>query len=159
MRQVSTGTRVSQRLGRVHLGVTGEDLVRENIADADERVRFVSKLGFGHADVVVAVPKSWLDVDSIHDLEEVAAQFRRMHARRLRLATKYVNITGRFFANFGFSGYRVVGSLGATEGTPASGNADLIVDITSTGTTLFNSAGSRSSTTVRWGRRSRGGWR
>ena len=124
------------RQGRVHMGVTGEDLVRENIPDADKHVSFVCKLGFGHADVVVAVPESWLDVEMVCDLEEVAAQFRRVHGHRLRVATKYLNIAGRFFASHDFVGYRIVGSLGATEGAPASGSAELIVDITSTGATL-----------------------
>jgi ATP phosphoribosyltransferase len=124
------------RSGRVHLGVTGEDLVRENIADHFNRVTFIKALGFGQADVVVAVPESWLDVETVADLEDVAAQFQRIHGRRLQVATKYVNLTGRFFARNGFFGYRIVGSLGATEGAPASGSADLIVDITSTGETL-----------------------
>jgi len=124
------------RSGRIHLGVTGEDLVRENIADHYNRVTFIKPLGFGHADVIVAVPECWLDVTRVADLEEVAAQFQRTHGHRLRLATKYVNLTGRFFARNGFFGYRIVGSLGATEGAPASGTADLIVDITSTGETL-----------------------
>jgi len=124
------------RTGRIHLGVTGEDLVRENIADSRSRVTFIKALGFGHADVVVAVPECWLDVETIADLEEVAAQYVRTHGRRLRLATKYVNLTGRFFTRNSFFGYRIVGSLGATEGAPASNTADLIVDITSTGTTL-----------------------
>jgi len=124
------------RSGRIHIGVTGEDLVRENIADHYNRVTFIKPLGFGHADVIVAVPECWLDVTRVADLEEVAAQFARTHGHRLRLATKYVNLTGRFFARNGFFGYRIVGSLGATEGAPASGTADLIVDITSTGETL-----------------------
>ncbi len=124
------------RSGRIHIGVTGADLVRENIADHYNRVTFIKPLGFGHADVIVAVPECWLDVTRVADLEEVAAQFQRTHGHRLRLATKYVNLTGRFFARNGFFGYRIVGSLGATEGAPASGTADLIVDITSTGETL-----------------------
>jgi len=125
------------RSGRIHMGVTGEDLVRETIADHQRRVSFIKPLGFGHADVIVAVPKSWLDVESVADLEEVGVQFQKYHGRRLRLATKYVNLTGRFFARNGFFGYRIVGSLGATEGAPASGSAELIVDITSTGETLI----------------------
>ena len=124
------------RTGMIHIGVTGEDLIREEITDAEERVRFIKKLGFGHADVVVAVPKCWIDVRRMLDLDEVAARFRRLHQRRLRVATKYMNITRRFFAATGVSDYRLVESLGATEGTPASGTADLIVDITSTGETL-----------------------
>ena len=124
------------RSGHIHMGVTGEDLVRENIADHYNRVTFIKPLGFGHADVIVAVPDCWLDVQQVRDLEEVAAQFQRTHGHRLRLATKYINLTGRFFARNGFFGYRIVGSLGATEGAPAAGTADLIVDITSSGETL-----------------------
>jgi ATP phosphoribosyltransferase len=122
--------------GRAHLGVTGEDLVRENIADVEERVAFLKKLGFGRADVVVAVPECWIDVAEIADLGTAAAAFRRLHGRPLRVATKYVNITRRFFARNGLTDYRIVESLGATEGTPAAGTAEAVVDITSTGATL-----------------------
>jgi len=124
------------RTGRVHLGITGEDLVREEIADAEGRVKFLKKLGFGHADVVVAVPACWLDVRRMEDIEEVAMAFRRKHQRRMRVATKYTNLTRRHFALHGISDYRIVESLGATEGTPAAGTAELIVDITSSGATL-----------------------
>jgi len=122
--------------GKVHLGVTGEDLVREEISDADARVTFLKKLGFGFADVVVAVPDSWLDVRLVGDLEEIAPVFRRAHGRNLRVATKYMNLTRRYFTQKCVTGYRIVESLGATEGTPAAGTADLIVDITTTGETL-----------------------
>jgi ATP phosphoribosyltransferase len=124
------------QLGRIHLGVTGEDLVREHIPDADERCQFVTRLGFGKADVVVAVPECWIDVDGVGALEDVAAAFYREQGRRLRVATKYMNLTRRFFAEKGFSSYRIVESLGATEGTPAAQTAEVIVDITTTGTTL-----------------------
>ena len=124
------------KAGRVHLGITGEDLVRETLADVDAKVEFLTPLGFGHADVVVAVPDCWLDVSRMADLEDVAAQFSRAHGRRLRVATKYLNLTRRFFAANGVAGYRIVESAGATEATPASGTAELIVDITSTGATL-----------------------
>ncbi len=124
------------KAGRVHLGITGEDLVREMLADVDAKVEFLKPLGFGQADVVVAVPDCWLDVSRMADLEDVAAQFSRAHTRRLRVATKYLNLTRRFFAANGVAGYRIVESAGATEATPASGTAELIVDITSTGTTL-----------------------
>ena len=126
--------------GNVHLGVTGEDLIRENIADADERLAFVTPLGFGHARVVVAVPQVWIDVDTMADLADVAQSFRVRHGRRLRVATKYVNLTRAFFAENGVTDYRIVESLGATEGAPASGAADLIVDITTTGATLAANA-------------------
>ncbi len=122
--------------GRAHLGVTGEDLIREQMTDAGERVEFIRKLGFGHADVVVAVPANWLDVRTMAQLDEVAASFEREHGRWFRVATKYMTLTRQFFASKGLSDYRIVESLGATEGTPASGTADLIVDITSTGATL-----------------------
>ena len=124
------------RIGQVHLGVTGEDLIREEIADAENRVKFLKPLGFGHADVVVAVPACWIDVRAMEDLDEVAIGFRREHQRRMRVATKYVNLTRRHFSYYGISDYRIVESLGATEGTPAAGTAELIVDITSTGTTI-----------------------
>lgn len=124
------------RTGRVHLGVTGEDLVREEISDAEGRVRFLRKLGFGHANVVVAVPTCWIDVRRMEDLDEVSMAFRRKHQRRMRVATKYTNLARRHFAFHGISDYRLVESLGATEGTPAAGTAELIVDITSSGATL-----------------------
>jgi len=124
------------KAGRVHLGITGEDLVRETLADVDSTVDFLKPLGFGYADVVVAVPDCWLDVSHMADLEDVAAQFARAHGRRLRVATKYMNLTRRFFARKGVTGYRIVESVGATEATPATGTSELIVDITTTGTTL-----------------------
>ncbi|HEX2840827.1 ATP phosphoribosyltransferase [Hyphomicrobium sp.] len=124
------------KTGRVHLGVTGEDLVSEQMSDAASRVTFLKKLGFGNADVVVAVPDCWIDVRTMADLAEIALPFRRAHGRWYRVATKYLNLTRRFFATKGLSDYRIVESLGATEGTPAAGTAELIVDITTTGTTL-----------------------
>ncbi len=122
--------------GAAHLGITGEDLIRETMADADERVRLIAGLGFGRADVVVAVPACWLDVRRMADLEEMALLYARAHGRRGRVATKYMNLTRRFFARSGVTGYRIVESLGATEGAPAAGLAELIVDITTTGGTL-----------------------
>lgn len=124
------------KVGRAHLGITGEDLVREQMADAEERVDFVKALGFGHADVVVAVPQCWLDVHTVADLDEMSSSFRAAHGRWLRVATKYINLSRRFFGGKGVNDYRLVESLGATEGTPAAGTADLIVDITTTGETL-----------------------
>jgi len=122
--------------GRIHLGVTGEDLIRETIGDVDGAVEFLAPLGFGRADVVVAVPDCWIDVVRMANLEDVAAQFAAVHGRHLRVATKYMNLTRRFFASHGVAGYRIVESAGATEATPAAGTAELIVDITTTGTTL-----------------------
>ncbi len=124
------------KVGKAHLGVTGEDLIRETILDADVIIDFIKPLAFGHADVIVAVPECWLDVDTMSDLEEAATQFHAVHGRRLRVATKYKMLTRGFFAQKGVSGYRIVESLGATEGAPAAGSAEMIVDITSTGSTL-----------------------
>jgi ATP phosphoribosyltransferase len=85
---------------------------------------------------VVAVPACWIDVRRMADLEEMAASFRRIHGRRMRVATKYMNLTRRYFSHKGVTGYRIVESFGATEGAPAAGLAELIVDITTTGATL-----------------------
>ncbi|HWJ75360.1 MAG TPA: ATP phosphoribosyltransferase [Kaistia sp.] len=126
--------------GTVHLGVTGRDLVEEEVPDFADRLDLVLPLGFGHADVVVAVPEGWIDVRSMADLDDVAADFRPRHGRWLTVATKYVNLTRRFFHEHGIADYRIVESLGATEGAPASGAADLIVDITTTGSTLAANA-------------------
>jgi ATP phosphoribosyltransferase len=122
--------------GGVHLGVTGEDLVREMIPDTDARVVLLDALGFGRANVVVAVPQAWIDVRGMADLDDVATAFRLRHDRKMRVATKYVNLTRDFFAHHGITDYRIVESLGATEGAPAAGTAELIVDITTTGATL-----------------------
>lgn len=126
--------------GAAHLGITGEDLVREQIPNADVSVELLTPLGFGHANVVVAVPQAWIDVRSMADLDEVAADLRARHGRKMRVATKYVNLTRRFFAAAGIADYRIVESLGATEGAPSSGAAELIVDITTTGSTLAANA-------------------
>lgn len=123
--------------GRIDAGITGEDLVREGLADSEERLDCAARLGFGHADVVVAVPEAWFDVETMADLGEVAAGFRARHGRRLRIATKYWRLTQRHFSQeHGIQLYRIIESLGATEGAPAAGQADIIVDITSTGSTL-----------------------
>ena len=134
----SSAAEIVQELkaGRVHLGVTGEDLIRDTLNDPEGTVEFLAPLGFGRADVVVAVPDCWIDVARMADLEDVTAQFANVHGRRLRVATKYLNLTRRFFAAHGVSAYRIVESLGATEATPAAGTSELIVDITTTGTTL-----------------------
>jgi ATP phosphoribosyltransferase len=126
--------------GNVHLGVTGEDLIRETLVDAEAKVEFLAPLGFGHANVVVAVPRAWIDVKTMADLEDVAAAYRARRGERMRVATKYVNLTRRFFAARHVSDYRIVESLGSTEGAPSAGKAELIVDITTTGTTLAANA-------------------
>ncbi|AEQ50496.1 ATP phosphoribosyltransferase [Pelagibacterium halotolerans] len=122
--------------GTIDIGITGEDLIHETAETGPQQVEIVKRLGFGRADAVVAVPDSWIDVTTMDDLSDVAADFRARHGRWLRIATKFVNLTRRHFAAHGIAEYRIVESLGATEAAPASGAADLIVDITSTGATL-----------------------
>ena len=122
--------------GEIHLGVTGEDLLRERGPEVDRRVLLLRPLGFGRADLVVAAPKSWLDVDTMADLDEVAHEHMARTGRRMRVATKYVVQTRSFFARHGVADYRITESSGATEGAPATGAAELVVDITTTGATL-----------------------
>ncbi len=122
--------------GNLHMGVTGTDLIHEASENGPEMVDFAAPLGFGKADVVIAVPRAWIDVTRMADLSDVAADFCANHPRWLRVATKYINLTRRCFAASGIAEYKIVESLGATEAAPAAGSADLIVDITSTGSTL-----------------------
>lgn len=133
-----SASEIAQNLrdGKVDLGVTGQDLLHEKIPPDDPHVELLVRLGFGPADVVVAVPECWLDVATMADLDEIAESFYERHGRRLRVATKYHNLTRRFFAEKGVTGYRIVESLGATEGAPAAGIAEIVVDITTTGSTL-----------------------
>lgn len=122
--------------GTIDIGITGEDLIHETAETGPDQVWVARRLGFGRADAVVAVPDAWIDVTAMDDLSDVAADFRARHGRWLKVATKFVNLTRRHFARHGIAEYRIVESLGATEAAPASGAADLIVDITSTGSTL-----------------------
>jgi len=122
--------------GSLDFGVTGEDLLNDLSPDGPSDFSVLQRLGFGGADVVVAVPQAWFDVDTMADLEAAGAAFRKAHHRRLRVATKYLRITRRFFAQKSVGEYRLVESAGATEAAPATGTADVIVDITTTGATL-----------------------
>jgi ATP phosphoribosyltransferase len=122
--------------GGVHLGITGEDLIRDTDPTASRAIILLQQLGFGLANVVVAVPRLWIDVATMADLDDVCTAFHARHHRRLRVATKYLTLTRAFFAEHGIGDYRIVESLGATEGAPAAGTAEAIVDITTTGTTL-----------------------
>ena len=122
--------------GAADLGVTGEDLLREADALHGGPLDILLRLGFGQADVAVAIPECWFDVAAMADLDEISGEFYARHGRRLRVATKYLALTRRFFAEKGVTGYRIVESSGATEGAPAMGSAEIIVDITTTGSTL-----------------------
>jgi len=122
--------------GDIHLGITGEDLLREEAPELEGRMHLIKPLGFGFADVVVAVSQYWIDVSTMADLDDVCAAYAQTHRRRLRVATKYAQLTRGFFAQARIADYRIVPSAGATEGAPAAGTAEVIVDITTTGATL-----------------------
>ncbi|TCO73848.1 ATP phosphoribosyltransferase [Rhodovulum euryhalinum] len=122
--------------GRIHLGVTGSDLVQERIADWESRVVALEPMGFGFADLVIAVPRCWADVDTLDDLDAAAAAFRAAHGHRLRVATKYHRLVRDFLREAGVADYQLVDSQGATEGTVKNLTAEAIADITSTGETL-----------------------
>lgn len=122
--------------GDLHVGVSGEDLLREQAGDLERLAHLLVPLGFGRADLVVAAPKSWLDVETMSDVDDVGARLEARTGRKLRVATKYVRSTRRFFTAEGVGHYRIVESAGATEGAPAAGVAELVVDITTTGATL-----------------------
>ncbi|MEL7177166.1 MAG: ATP phosphoribosyltransferase [Pseudomonadota bacterium] len=122
--------------GRIHLGVTGIDMLREKLAAWEDRVSELAAMGFGHADLVIAVPGAWVDVDTLGDLDAVAAAFRRDHGFRLRIATKYHRLVREHLKEAGVADYQLVDSQGATEGTVANLTAEAVADITSTGETL-----------------------
>ncbi|PXW72556.1 ATP phosphoribosyltransferase catalytic subunit [Loktanella sp. PT4BL] len=122
--------------GNIHLGVTGSDLVREKLANWDSRVAELAPMGFGGADLIVAVPQAWVDVNTLDDLDATAAAFRQKHGFRLRIATKYHRLVREFLREQGVADYQIVDSQGATEGTVKNETAEAIADITSTGETL-----------------------
>ncbi|MTI02157.1 ATP phosphoribosyltransferase [Roseibium sp. RKSG952] len=122
--------------GRIHMGVTGTDLVHEKLPRWEQQVEEVSLLGFGQADLIIATPACWVDVDTLDDLDGAAAAFRRTHGHRLRIATKYHRLVREFLTDAGVADYTLVDSQGATEGTVVNETAEAIADITSTGETL-----------------------
>ena len=122
--------------GTLDMGISGLDLLKEFPEIYSQNVKLLQKLNFGFADLVVAVPKDWLDVQNMADLEEVSFEFKEKYGRRMRVATKYPNLTEAFFLSKGVSQFRIMPSLGATESYPFTGSAELITDITSTGSTL-----------------------
>lgn len=122
--------------GRIHIGITGTDLIREKLPFWRDQVTLLQDLDFGYADLILAVPKGWIDVDCVEDLDAVAAQFRANHGFRLRIATKYHNLVRGFLRARGVADYQLVDSQGATEGTVKNLTAEAIADITSSGETL-----------------------
>lgn len=122
--------------GRIHLGVTGSDLVREKLGNWGDKVEELAPMGFGQADLILAVPAAWVDVTTLDDLDAVAAAFRARHGFRLRIATKYHRLVREYLTEQGVADYQLVDSQGATEGTIKNETAEAIADITSTGETL-----------------------
>jgi ATP phosphoribosyltransferase len=122
--------------GRIHMGVTGSDLLREKLADWQMQADELARMGFGHADLIIAVPNVWIDVVSLDDLDAAAAAFRAAHGFRLRIATKYHRLVRDYLTAQGVADYQLVDSQGATEGTVKNGTAEAIADITSSGETL-----------------------
>ena len=122
--------------GRLHFGVTGNDVVQEKLVLFNQLVKPISELGFGFADLIIAVPCFWVDVNTLDDLDAVSAQFRDKHGYRLRIATKYHRLLREFLMKAGVADYQIVDSQGATEGAVKNGLAEAIADITSTGDTL-----------------------
>ncbi|MEO0999773.1 MAG: ATP phosphoribosyltransferase [Pseudomonadota bacterium] len=122
--------------GRLELGVTGRDMVAERIPGGEARLSALTPMGFGHADLIVAVPAHWIDVETMADLDAAAAAFRARHGRRLRIATKYHTLVRAFFRRHGIADWRIVDSQGATEATVLNETAEAIADITTTGATL-----------------------
>jgi ATP phosphoribosyltransferase len=122
--------------GRIHLGVTGTDLVREKLGQWEQQVEELALLGFGHADLIIAVPNCWVDVDTLDDLDAAASAFRAEHGFRMRIATKYHRLVREYLMDAGVADYQLVDSQGATEGTVKNLTAEGVADITSTGDTL-----------------------
>ena len=122
--------------GTLDVGISGLDLLRESSSSLQKKTKVLKELDFGKANLVVAVPDDWIDVQTVADLEEVSFYFRDKKNLRLRVATKYPNLTNKFFATKGVTQYRLISSLGATETYPFTGSSEIITDITSTGSTL-----------------------
>ena len=131
---------IIQRIGdgTLDAGISGLDLLNESAKNLKQKIEIKKKLHFGSANVVVAVPNDWIDVQTIADLEEVSFDFRDKKNTRLRVATKYPNLTNNFLVSKGVTQYKLVPSLGATETYPFIGSSEIITDITSTGKTLID---------------------
>ena len=129
---------IIQRIGdgTLDIGISGLDLLNESVTNLKQKIEVKKKLDFGSANVVVAVPNDWIDVQTVADLEEVSFDFRDKKNTRLRVATKYPNLTNNFLVSKGVTQYKLVPSLGATETYPFIGSSEIITDITSTGKTL-----------------------
>jgi ATP phosphoribosyltransferase len=122
--------------GRLDMGVTGTDLVHEKLANWTDVVAPMAEMGFGFADLIIAVPACWRDVTCLHDLDAVAARFRAQQGFRLRIATKYHRLVRQFMTAQGVADYQLVDIQGSTDGAVTNETAEAIADITSTGATI-----------------------
>jgi ATP phosphoribosyltransferase len=122
--------------GSLDLGFSGYDLLKESEINIQNKINVVKKYGFGKATLVVAIPDPWIDVQTVTDLEEIAFEFKEKKKKRLRVATKYPNLTREFLFSKGVTQFKLVSSLGATEAYPFTGSSEIVTDITSTGETL-----------------------
>ena len=129
---------IIERLGdnSLDIGFSGYDLLKETSINIQKKISVYSKYNFGNAKLVVAIPNKWIDVQTIADLEEVAFEFKDSKKQRLRVATKYPNLTRDFLFSKGVTQFKLINSLGATETYPFTGSSEIITDITSTGKTL-----------------------
>ena len=122
--------------GSLDLGFSGFDLLKESEINIQNKINVTKKYDFGKATLVVAIPDPWIDVQTVADLEEIAFEFKDKKKKRLRVATKYPNLTNDFLLSKGVTQYKLISSLGATETYPFIGSSEIITDITSTGKTL-----------------------
>ena len=122
--------------GTLDIGFSGYDLFKESSVNIQKKIIVNKKYKFGFADLVLAIPTKWIDVETIADLEEISFAFKDKKNKRLRVATKYPNLTREFLFSKGVTQFKLVNSLGATEAYPFTGSSEIISDITSTGETL-----------------------
>jgi ATP phosphoribosyltransferase len=118
------------------IGISGYDLLKESLSGIQKNIQVFSRLKFGFANLIVAVPAAWIDVQTIADLEEISFEFKDKNTGKLRIATKYPNLTNNFLLSKGLTQYKIVNSLGSTEIYPFTNQSEIITDITSSGATL-----------------------
>ena len=123
-------------LGNIDIGFSGYDLLKESEINVQKNILINKRYNFGNANLVLAIPDLWMDVQTLLDLDEVTDEFKKKKKRLLRVATKYPNLTRQFLYSKGVTQFQLVQSLGSTEVSPFTGTAEIISDITSTGTTL-----------------------
>ena len=122
--------------GSLDIGFSGFDLLKESEINTQKKINVLKRYDFGKATLVVAIPDPWIDVQTVADLEEIAFEFKDKKKKRLRVATKYPNLTREFLFSKGVTQFKLIDSLGATEAYPFTGSSEIITDITSTGETL-----------------------